>query len=62
MYRYVRNNDLVCCRHVSVCKEYRSGLLRSCIDMQEVSNWFVAVMYRYARSIDLVCCCHVSVC
>jgi hypothetical protein len=62
MYRYVGNNDLVCCRHVSEWKEYRPGLLRSCIDMQEVWNWFVAVMYRYARSIDLVCWCHVSVC
>jgi hypothetical protein len=40
--------------HVSVCYEYRSGLLRSCICMLGVSTWFVAVMYRYARNIDLV--------
>jgi hypothetical protein len=60
MYRYVRSIDLVCCGHVSVGKEYRSGVLRSCIGMFGVSTW--AVMYWYARSIDLVCCGHVSVC
>jgi hypothetical protein len=68
MYRYVRSVDLVCCRdvsyvrgielvccgHVLVCLEYRPGLLRSCIGMLGVSNWFVAVMYQYARSIDQV--------
>jgi hypothetical protein len=48
--------------HVSVCYEYRSGLLRSYIGMLGVSTWFVAVMYRYGRSIDLVFCGHVSVC
>jgi hypothetical protein len=58
MYRYVRSIDLVCCGHVSVCKEHRPGLLRSCIVMLGVSTW--AVMYRYARSIDLGG--HVSVC
>jgi hypothetical protein len=62
MYRYARSIDLVYCGHVSVCKEYQPGLLRSYIGMLGVSTCCFAVMYRYARSIDLVCCGHVSVC